>query len=76
MTELAEFKNWIGFPEIEAQQRLYTRNSRRADDGPREFSMGMTIAEKILSRLAGRDVRAGEEIRVKPDFVLAYASPG
>ncbi len=38
--------------------------------------MGFALAEKILSRVAGRPVHAGEEVRVKPDFVLAYASPG
>ena len=38
--------------------------------------MPSTISEKILSRLAGRTVRPGEELRVKPDFVLAYAALG
>ncbi len=38
--------------------------------------MPSTISEKILSRLAGRSVHAGEELRVKPDFVLAYAATG
>lgn len=39
--------------------------------------MGFTIAEKILARAAGRPgVRAGDEIRAKPDFVVAYDFPG
>ncbi|WP_119168773.1 3-isopropylmalate dehydratase large subunit [Algihabitans albus] len=39
--------------------------------------MGATIAEKILARAAGRDrVRAGEEIKARPDFVIAYDFPG
>lgn len=39
--------------------------------------MGATIAEKILARSAGRDrVRAGEDIRARPDFVIAYDFPG
>lgn len=39
--------------------------------------MGLTIAEKILARTAGRDVvRAGEEIMAKPDYVVAYDFPG
>lgn len=38
--------------------------------------MAQTITEKILSRLAGKAVHAGDEIRVKPDFVLAYAAAG
>ncbi|HEY3598342.1 MAG TPA: aconitase family protein [Paraburkholderia sp.] len=39
--------------------------------------MGYTITEKILARAAGRSaVKAGEEIMVKPDFVLAYDFPG
>ncbi|MGX0902465.1 3-isopropylmalate/(R)-2-methylmalate dehydratase large subunit [Roseovarius sp. MBR-79] len=39
--------------------------------------MGLTIAEKILARSAGRDrVRAGEDIRARPDFVIAYDFPG
>ncbi|MCR9125654.1 MAG: aconitase family protein [Rhodobacteraceae bacterium] len=39
--------------------------------------MGQTIAEKILARAAGRDrVSAGEDIRVKPDYVIAYDFPG
>ena len=39
--------------------------------------MGFTIAEKILARAAGRDaVRAGDEIKAKPDFVVAYDFPG
>ncbi len=39
--------------------------------------MGYTIAEKILARAAGLDaVRAGDEIKVKPDFVVAYDFPG
>ncbi|HVZ45225.1 MAG TPA: aconitase family protein [Ramlibacter sp.] len=38
--------------------------------------MASTITEKILSRLAGRPVRAGDELRVTPDFVLAYAAVG
>ena len=39
--------------------------------------MGFTIAEKILARAAGLDsVKAGEEIKAKPDFVIAYDFPG
>jgi 3-isopropylmalate/(R)-2-methylmalate dehydratase large subunit len=39
--------------------------------------MGMTITEKILARASGRDsVRAGEEVRARPDFVIAYDFPG
>ena len=39
--------------------------------------MGNTISEKILARAAGLpQVRAGDEIEVKPDFVIAYDFPG
>ncbi|GAB5469061.1 MAG: homoaconitase large subunit [Rhodospirillales bacterium] len=39
--------------------------------------MGATIAEKILARTADRDrVRAGDEIKARPDFVIAYDFPG
>lgn len=39
--------------------------------------MGLTITEKILARAAGlENVRAGDEIMAKPDFVLAYDFPG
>jgi 3-isopropylmalate/(R)-2-methylmalate dehydratase large subunit len=39
--------------------------------------MGATIAEKILARCAGLDkVSAGEDIRARPDFVIAYDFPG
>jgi 3-isopropylmalate/(R)-2-methylmalate dehydratase large subunit len=38
--------------------------------------MGLTITEKILSRVAGRAVRAGDEVMAKPDFVLSYDFPG
>jgi 3-isopropylmalate/(R)-2-methylmalate dehydratase large subunit len=40
--------------------------------------MGFTIAEKILARVAldGGPVYAGQEIRAKPDFVMAYDFPG
>jgi 3-isopropylmalate/(R)-2-methylmalate dehydratase large subunit len=39
--------------------------------------MGQTITEKILSRASGvPGVRAGDEIRAKPDFVVAYDFPG
>ena len=39
--------------------------------------MGKTITEKILARAAGlSEVSAGQEIRAKPDFVLAYDFPG
>lgn len=39
--------------------------------------MGATITEKILARCAGRDrVKAGEDIRARPDFVIAYDFPG
>lgn len=38
--------------------------------------LSQTITEKILSRVAGRPVMAGEEVRVRPDFVHAYAAAG
>ena len=39
--------------------------------------MGFTIAEKILARAAGlSSAKAGEEIKAKPDFVIAYDFPG
>lgn len=39
--------------------------------------MGRTIVEKILARAAGRaDARAGDELRARPDFVLAYELRG
>ena len=39
--------------------------------------MGFTIAEKILARASGAEsVRAGEELLVRPDFVIAYDFPG
>lgn len=38
--------------------------------------MGYTITEKILSQVSGRMVKAGEEVRAKPDFVLAYPLRG
>ena len=39
--------------------------------------MGSTIAEKILARAAGlASVAAGDEIRARPDFVIAYDFPG
>lgn len=39
--------------------------------------MGATIAEKILARCAGLDrVSAGQDIRARPDFVIAYDFPG
>ena len=38
--------------------------------------MGSTLAEKVLSRAAGRTVRAGEDVQARPDFVLAYIWPG
>ena len=39
--------------------------------------MGSTIAEKILARASGASlVRAGDEIKAKPDFVIAYDFPG
>src|ERR1700743_1320094 len=42
----------------------------------REATMPSTITEKILARAAGlRAVRAGDDIRAKPDFVLAYDFP-
>jgi len=38
--------------------------------------MGHTITEKILARAAGKPaVKAGDDIRAKPDFVLAYDFP-
>lgn len=39
--------------------------------------MGSTIAEKILARASGAlQVRAGDNIRVRPDFVVSYDFPG
>lgn len=39
--------------------------------------MPSTIAEKILARVSGQDiVRPGDEIKAKPDFVIAYDFPG
>ncbi len=39
--------------------------------------MGYTISEKILARASDNDrVRAGDEIKAKPDFVIAYDFPG
>ena len=39
--------------------------------------MGSTIAEKFLARAAGlASVKAGDEIRARPDFVIAYDFPG
>lgn len=39
--------------------------------------MGFTITEKILARVSGRaEVRAGDELLAKPDFVIAYDFPG
>jgi 3-isopropylmalate/(R)-2-methylmalate dehydratase large subunit len=39
--------------------------------------MGHTLVEKILARVSGRtEVRAGEEVMAKPDFVVVYDFPG
>ncbi|GAB2924356.1 isopropylmalate/citramalate isomerase large subunit [Paraburkholderia jirisanensis] len=39
--------------------------------------MGSTITEKIIARAAGlRSVAPGDDVMVKPDFVLAYDFPG
>lgn len=39
--------------------------------------MGYTITEKIMARAAGvASVQAGDEVLVRPDFVLAYDFPG
>jgi 3-isopropylmalate/(R)-2-methylmalate dehydratase large subunit len=39
--------------------------------------MASTLTEKILARVAGRErVQAGDELLVKPDFVIAYDFPG
>ena len=39
--------------------------------------MGFTIAEKILARVSGKtEVRAGDDLLAKPDFVIAYDFPG
>ena len=39
--------------------------------------MPSTSAEKILARVSGQDiVRPGDEIKAKPDFVIAYDFPG
>jgi homoaconitate hydratase family protein len=34
--------------------------------------LGQTFSEKILSKKAGRDVRAGEVVTVSPDYVLSH----
>ncbi len=34
--------------------------------------MGKTLTEKVLSRKAGQDVRAGEVVTVSPDYVLSH----
>ncbi len=40
-------------------------------------SSGRTIVEKILARASGREgLRAGDDVRVRPDFVLAYELRG
>ncbi|MCC5857830.1 MAG: hypothetical protein JJT90_06730 [Ectothiorhodospiraceae bacterium] len=39
--------------------------------------MGQTMVEKILARASGQEsVSAGDDVRVRPDFVLAYDFPG
>ena len=39
--------------------------------------MGSTIAEKILARVSGQAlVRPGDNLRVRPDFVVSYDFPG
>ena len=39
--------------------------------------MGKTMVEKILARASGQaSVSAGDDVRVRPDFVLAYDFPG
>jgi 3-isopropylmalate/(R)-2-methylmalate dehydratase large subunit len=39
--------------------------------------MGMTLVEKILARVSGKDsVKPGDEILARPDFVIAYDFPG
>lgn len=38
--------------------------------------MPYTMTEKILTRVAGRPVRSGDEILARPDFVIAYDFPG
>ena len=35
-----------------------------------------TLVEKVMSRAAGTDGRAGDTVRVRPDFILAYDFPG
>ena len=41
------------------------------------FILGSTIAEKILARASGQTrVNAGDNIKAKPDFVVAYDFPG
>ena len=40
-------------------------------------ALGLTMVEKILARTSGRSqVRAGDNIEAKPDFVVAYDFPG
>ena len=39
--------------------------------------MGMTLVEKVLARVSGQaQVKPGDEILAKPDFVIAYDFPG
>ena len=38
--------------------------------------MSQTIAEKIFSRVAGRQVSAGTESLFSPDLITAYDYPG
>ena len=39
--------------------------------------MGSTITEKILARASGQSlVRPGDNLRVRPDFVVSYDFPG
>lgn len=38
--------------------------------------MAQTLTEKILSRTAGAEVRAGDDVEVRPDFILAYVFGG
>jgi 3-isopropylmalate/(R)-2-methylmalate dehydratase large subunit len=39
--------------------------------------MGYTLAEKVLARVSGKaEVRAGDEVMARPDFVIVYDFPG
>jgi 3-isopropylmalate/(R)-2-methylmalate dehydratase large subunit len=50
---------------------------RRTANKAQGVAVGLTMVEKILARTSGRSqVRAGDNIEAKPDFVVAYDFPG